>query len=129
MQIKILFLLPIATFAADCLVGRDLLEGIRSIIARDPSVPRDQIAAKPFVGSFSTIKYEDDPNLTTTAYCLTDNACGRWEAYSTPDVPLEELACNVFCFIDAHTGNYVQSSAHNIINPPPNYLSCGWETC
>lgn len=34
------------------------------------------------MGSFSTIKGRNDPHLATTCYCMTDGACGHFEAYS-----------------------------------------------
>jgi hypothetical protein len=41
-----------------------------------------------------------------TAHCSPratapqDNACGHWDAYSTTNVPLSDLSCNKFCYID-----------------------------
>lgn len=115
------------TKAEECLEGTQLLEGIRSIISRDPSVPPQEVIYKPFTGSFSTIKSDDDPALSTTKYCMTDDACGHFEAYSRPDVPLQDLSCNIFCYISKSSGNYVQSTIYSINNPPTSYLNCGWE--
>ena len=110
------------------LTGIDLLNGIRNIIAADPNVPRQEIPYKPFVGSFSTIKDENDPSLATTSYCMTDNACGHMEAYSQ-QVPLTELSCNMFCYISKE-GKYVKSNIYSVeTNPPKSYLNCGWEQC
>jgi len=126
----VLFLMTIMmTRADDCLEGQLFLDGIRSIIGADPNVPHQEVQYKPFTGSFSTIKNENDPSLQTTSYCITDNACGHWEAYSRPDVPLSELNCNSFCYISKTTGKYVKSNIYSIQNPPDSYLSCGWETC
>ena len=112
-----------------CLVGMEFLDGIRDIISVDPNVPKDQVIYKPFTGSFSTIKRNDDPSLSTTSYCMTDNACGHWNAYSEDNVPLTDLSCNSFCYIDKNTLKYVKSNLFSTGNPPPSYLSCGWETC
>lgn len=124
-----LLLLPHLAISKECLVGNEFIDGIRAIIGLDPSVPKDQIHYKPFTGSFSTIKSDDDPNLSDTSYCMTDNACGHWEAYSESNVALEKLACNKFCFIDKQSRKYVQSELFTIQHPPTHYLSCGWETC
>lgn len=115
--------------AEDGLKGLELLEGIRNIIGVDPNVSPEESHHKPFVGSFSTIHTENDPSLENTTYCMTDNACGRWDAYSRPDVPLDDLYCNSFCFIDITTKKYTKSKIYDIQNPPLNYLNCGWETC
>lgn len=109
--------------------GSSLLEGIKEIIGADPRVPRNELEYKPFVGSFSTIHSAEDPNLSTTSYCLTDNACGHFEAYSRFDVPLFLLDCNHFCFIDDQTRRYHYSDLYTTDNPPDSYLNCGWETC
>lgn len=111
-----------------CLKGHDFLEGIKTIIGADPNVPYDEVQYKPFVGSFSTIKnvYEMNSNVS---YCLTDNACGHWDAYSRPDIPLTDLDCNSFCYIPTRTERYTKSQRHTIDNPPKMYLNCGWETC
>jgi hypothetical protein len=55
---------------------------------------------KPFMGSFANVHNRDDPAFQGTGYCLTDNACGHNEAYSGPGVPLSDLQCNKFCYID-----------------------------
>ena len=123
------FTLASVVAAKDCLVGKEFIDGIREIIGMDPNVPKDELPYKPFTGSFSTMKSEDDPMLAQTSYCMTDNACGHWDAYSRPDVPLEDLSCNIFCFIDAESRRYVKSDLYTIQNPPQSYLSCGWETC
>ena len=111
------------------LYGYDLLNGIKEIIGSDPNLPRNEIDYKPFVGSFSTIKTVDDPKLLTTSYCLTDNACGHFEAYSRDDVPLYLLECDKFCYIDKNTKKYEYSEIYTVDNPPPSHLNCGWETC
>lgn len=113
----------------DRLYGQAFLDGIRTIIGADPNVPPQEVQVKPFVGSFSTIKSEDDPSLPTTMYCMTDNACGHWEAYSRPDISLQDLSCNSFCYISKSTGKFVKSEKYTTENPPPSYLNCGWETC
>ena len=115
--------------AEDCLVGRSFLQGIRTIIGADPNVPSQEVYWKPFTGSFSTIKSEQDKALQTTKYCLTDNACGHWDAYSKDNVPLTDLSCNSFCYISSQTGKYVWSKEFTVEHPPASYLSCGWETC
>lgn len=123
-------LLYISIIKADeCLVGKELLDGIRNIISADPNVPKEEIKYKPFTGSFSTIKSENDPLLESTSYCMTDNACGHWEAYSRPDVPLSELNCNNFCYISKSTRKYTKSQMFSMENPPESFLNCGWETC
>jgi len=99
--------LLVSTQSEECVEGQLFLEGIRSIIGMDPNVPHDEVQWKPFTGSFSTIKSEDDPTLATIQYCLTDNACGHWEAYSQPDVPLSDLSCNSFCYISKSSRTYV----------------------
>ena len=111
------------------LIGHDFLQGIQDIIGSDPNVPKDQIPTKPFGGSFSTIQSPDDPNLNTTSYCLTDDACGHYDAYSSRDVPLSLLGCNIFCYIDKDTREYQPSQEFDIEHPPASYLNCGWETC
>jgi hypothetical protein len=113
----------------ECYKGVMFLEGIRSIIGADPNVPQQEIQYKPFTGSFSTIGSEYDPLLLETKYCMTDNACGHWEAYSRPDVPLLDLGCNSFCYISKASGKYVPSTIYSTNNPPESYLNCGWETC
>lgn len=131
-KMKWWFLISIMAITArceECLKGHSFLEGIRSIIGVDPNVPPQEVQWKPFTGSFSTIKSEDDPALSTTTYCLTDNACGHWEAYSTNDVPLSDLACNSFCYISKNTGKFIKSNLYSPSNPPRSYLNCGWETC
>lgn len=120
---------PIARSDAEGLVGIELLNGIKAIISSDPAIPRTEIEVKPFVGSFSTIKSKEDPNLGNAAYCMTDNACGRNDAYSRSDIPLSELSCNKFCYIDTASKKYRESKMHSIQNPPRQYLSCGWSTC
>lgn len=112
-----------------CLQGLDFLYGIRSIIGVDPNVPPHEVEYKPFVGSFSTIRSADDCVLTNTSYCMTDNACGHWEAYSKYDVPLSSLSCNSFCFIPTTEQRFVKSAIYTTENPPHSYLNCGWETC
>jgi hypothetical protein len=111
------------------LVGMALYEGIKSIIGADPNLPRDQVASKPFMGSFSTIKSQDDAGMATTGYCMTDNACGHFEAYSSTGVPLSELQCNKFCYVDPSTKKFKTSQKYTVQNPPASYLCCGWETC
>lgn len=115
--------------AEDCLHGGAFLQQIRTIIGADPNVPAQERQGKPFTGSFSTVKSDDDPSLASTSYCMTDNACGHWDAYSRPDVPLSDLSCNSFCYIPVSTGRYAMSEVHTVDNPPSSYLSCGWETC
>jgi hypothetical protein len=119
----------VATQSEECVEGQSFLEGIRSIIGMDPNVPREEVQTKPFTGSFSIIKNENDPALATTKYCLTDNACGHWEAYSKDDVPLTDLSCNSFCYISKSSGKYLLSKDYTTDNPPNSYFSCGWETC
>jgi hypothetical protein len=110
------------------LMGHDFLEGIRGIIGVDPNVPPNEVQYKPFVGSFSTIANEEGlPE--NVSYCMTDNACGHWDAYSRSDVPLTDLSCNSFCYIPASTRRYTKSNRYSTDNPPPAYLNCGWETC
>lgn len=113
----------------DRLEGNEFLEGIRSIIGADPNMPQDQVFYKPLSGSFSTIHDDNDPLLHETSYCLTDNHCGHWEAYGSNNVPLSDLSCNKFCYIDRNTWKYRESVVHNVNNPPSSYLNCGWETC
>lgn len=110
-----------------CLRGEDLLHGIQAIIGQDPNLPRQELDFKPYVGSFSTYNPGDD--LSQVSYCLTDNACGHFEAYSQKGVPLSLLNCNHFCFIDAETHRFVQSQHFTPDNPPDTFLNCGWETC
>lgn len=112
-----------------CLQGLDFLHGIQAIIGVDPNVPPHEVEYKPFVGSFSTIRSADDCVLTNTSYCMTDNACGHWEAYSQYDVPLSSLSCNSFCFIPTTEQRFVKSAIYTTENPPHSYLNCGWETC
>lgn len=119
----------ITTRSEECYQGIIFLEGIRSIIGADPHVSQQEIQNKPFTGSFTTITNEYDPLLMETSYCMTDNACGHWEAYSQPDVPLSVLECNSFCYISKSTGKYVSSTIYSTNNPPASYLNCGWETC
>lgn len=111
------------------LVGYDFLQGIQDIIGSDPNLPENEIATKPFSGSFSTIRSQDDPALDTTSYCLTDQACGHWDAYSSNDVPLYLLDCNTFCYIDKDSKTYQPSLKFDTQHPPVSYLNCGWETC
>lgn len=111
------------------IIGENFLHGIQAIIGADPNVPADQVKYKPFMGSFANVKSEDDPALASTSYCLTDNACGHFEAYSQTGVSLSDLGCNKFCFIDKNSKRYVPSAKYTIQNPPKNYLCCGWETC
>lgn len=111
------------------LVGQELLESIKSIIGSDASLPRDQIESKPFMGSFANIKSKDDPNFAKTGYCMTDNHCGHMDAYSRSDVPLSDLQCNKFCYVDRQTRKYKPSTKYTAQNPPSHYLCCGWETC
>lgn len=113
----------------ECLEGVAFLDGIRMIIGADGLVPPEELHVKPFVGSFSTIQGEDDPVLASTSYCMTDNACGHWDAYSRPDVSLSDLSCNSFCYITKTNGRYVKSDRYTTNNPPSSYLNCGWETC
>jgi len=119
--------LALARSEEECYKGVVFLEGIRSIIGAD--IPQQEVQYKPFTGSFSTIKNDYDPLLVETKYCMTDNACGHWEAYSQPDVPLAELGCNSFCYISKASGKYVPSTIYSTNNPPDSYLNCGWETC
>ena len=111
------------------LSGYDFLVGIQDIIGSDPTLPRDQIGTKPFSGSFSSIQSTADSHFESTSYCLTDKACGHWEAYSRPDVPLTLLDCNTFCFIDENTRRYRESQDYTVHHPPRSFLNCGWETC
>lgn len=113
----------------ECLQGVEFLNGIRSIIGVDPNVSPQEVQYKPFVGSFSTIHSEEDTLLTSTTYCMTDNACGHWNAYSQPDVPLSDLSCNSFCYIPKSTRLFTKSAIYSPENPPSSYLNCGWETC
>lgn len=113
----------------ECLRGIEFLNGIRTIIGADPNVPPQEVQYKPFVGSFSTIKTEQDEQLSNTSYCMTDNACGHWDAYSRTDVSLSDLNCNSFCFIPTTETRFVESNLYTVDNPPPSYLNCGWETC
>lgn len=106
-----------------------LYEGVKNIIGADWAIPRDQVNAKPFMGSFSTIKSADDPLLANTGYCMTDNACGRFDAYANAGVPLSDLQCNKFCYVDANTKKFQQSQIYNMQNPPATFICCGWETC
>ena len=111
------------------LQGREFLEGIRAIIGSDPSLPRDQVETKPLSGSFATVHSAEEAEALEVSYCLTDNACGHSEAYSGTDVPLSELGCNTFCYIDTATRRYSPSKIYTVDNPPASYLNCGWETC
>jgi hypothetical protein len=129
MRYTLWFVLVQCVQAYDCLVGKDFLKGIRDIIGNDPSVSEGDVYFKPFTGSFTNIQGEDDQKIQQVSYCLTDSACGHWEAYSRTDIPLSELSCNQFCFIDSATKKYVPSSIYSPHNPPEAYLSCGWETC
>lgn len=112
-----------------CLRGTEFLHGIQTIIGADPHVSSEEVRYKPFVGSFSTIQTEQDETLFNTSYCMTDNACGHWDAYSRPDVALSDLSCNSFCYIPTTEIRFVKSSLYSPSNPPPSYLNCGWETC
>ena len=125
----LLWAMVLCVRSEECLKGRGLLEGIRSIIGTDPNVPPQEVQWKPFTGSFSTIRNEEDPALQTTQYCMTDNACGHWEAYSRPDVPLSDLSCNSFCYVSSSTRKFQKSQTYTPDHPPPSYLNCGWETC
>lgn len=111
------------------LLGGDLLAGIREIIGRDGLLSEGDLQYKPFMGSFANVKSDSDPLLASTAYCMTDNHCGHMEAYSESTVPLGELQCNKFCYIDEDTHYYKTSSLYTLQNPPDTYLCCGWETC
>ena len=111
------------------LSGSDFLNGIREIIGRDGLLSENDLQYKPFMGSFANIKSDNDPNFKGTAYCMTDNHCGHFEAYSESTVPLADLACNKFCYIDSNTNYYATSQVYTIQNPPETYLCCGWETC
>lgn len=111
------------------LTGNDFLQGIQDIIGADPNLPRNEISSKPFVGSFSTFSSKDDKHFLSVSYCMTDNACGHFEAYSRKDVPLSLLYCNKFCYIDKDSKKYVESQQYTIDHPPALYLNCGWETC
>lgn len=116
----------------ECLKGIDFLNGIKTIIGADPNVPSHEVELKPFVGSFSTIKTQEDKLFSNTTYCMTDNACGHWDAYSRQDVPLSDLNCNSFCFIPISTTTglrFMTSTTYSPENPPSSYLNCGWETC
>lgn len=115
--------------ATEGLSGIELLNGIRNIIGADNKLAPNEAEIKPFIGSFSTIKDKNDPNLSVTGYCMTDNACGRSDAYSRSDVPLSQLQCNKFCYIDLVTRKYQESKIFSIQNPPQHYLNCGWSTC
>ena len=47
------------------------------------------------MGSFSTVRNDDDPRLAGVSHCLTDTSCGHVEAYTQTDVPLALLGpCN-----------------------------------
>jgi len=107
--------------------GNDFLQGIKDIIGKDPNVSPSEVQVKPFVGSFCNVNPND--SLENVSYCMTDNACGHFEAYSQKDVPLYLLACNQFCFIDLTTRMFQTSQWFTIESPPPYYLNCGWETC
>ena len=119
----------IVTDNESALSGSDFLEGIREIIGRDGLLSSNDLQYKPFMGSFANIKSDTDPMLKETAYCMTDNHCGHFEAYSESGVPLSDLACNKFCYIDSNTKYYATSQVYTIDNPPETYLCCGWETC
>lgn len=109
------------------LMGNDFLQGIKDIIGSDPNVPKDQIDYKPFGGSFTNLDPQDD--ISYVSYCMTDKACGHFEAYSQKDVPLYLLDCNQFCYIDKISKKYESSKIYYPENPPEFYLNCGWETC
>lgn len=111
----------------NCLQGNDFLQGIKNIISNDQNLPRDEIDYKPFVGSFTNLNPNDD--LKNVSYCLTDNACGHFEAYSQKNIPLYLLNCNLFCFINQKSKKFVESKIYSIDYPPKIYLNCGWETC
>ena len=119
----------IVTDNESALSGSDFLNGIREIIGRDGLLSENDLQYKPFMGSFANIKSDNDPNFEGTAYCMTDNHCGHFEAYSESTVPLSDLACNKFCYIDSNTNYYATSQVYTIQNPPETYLCCGWETC
>jgi len=114
---------------AEGVTGYEFLQGIRDIIGSDPNLPRSEVETKPLSGSFSTLHSPEDEGLEDVSYCLTDQSCGHPEAYSIPDVPLSDLQCNKFCFIDRQTRRYAPSLLYSTDNPPPSYLNCGWETC
>lgn len=107
--------------------GYEFLQGIKDIIGADPNLPQNELDYKPFVGSFTNLRPTDD--LRNVSYCLTDGACGHYEAYAQHDVPLDVLGCNHFCFIDKNTRRFVNSRLYSTTNPPHQYLNCGWETC
>lgn len=110
------------------LTGLEFLAGIKQIIGRDGLVPTDQIDSKPFVGSFTNLSPTD--NLDNVSYCMTDDACGQSNAYSSKDVPLALLGCNDFCYIARENPTtYSISYIYTTENPPDKYLNCGWETC
>jgi hypothetical protein len=111
------------------LIGQDFFQGIKDIIGSDPLLPREQIDTKPLSGSFSNIHSVDNIHIKNVSYCLTDNACGHWEAYSQENISLNLLNCNKFCFIDKNNFVYQESLKYSIDNPPKYYLNCGWETC
>lgn len=124
-----IFLLCVLTYAEEpCLSGIEFLNGIRNIIGADPQIKPEDARYKPFVGSFSTFQ-EENQVLNSTSYCLTDNHCGHWDAYSRRDVPLQLLSCNSFCYISKDTRKFKTSSKYSITNPPSSFLNCGWETC
>jgi len=119
----------IVTDNESALSGNEFLAGIREIIGRDGLLSENDLQYKPFMGSFANIKSDSDPMLQATAYCMTDNHCGHFEAYSESNVALSDLACNKFCYIDSNTKYYATSQVYTIDNPPETYLCCGWETC
>lgn len=122
-----IYLLPISYCIEDGLKGNDFLRGIKDIIGKDPNLPRNEIDIKPYGGSFSNLNPTD--SLEDVQYCLTDNACGHFEAYSEKNVPLYLLSCNHFCYIEKTNRQFRQSEIYTIENPPLFYLNCGWETC
>ena len=109
------------------LKGYEFLQGIKDIIGKDLNVRPEEVESKPFVGSFSNLNPTD--NLDNVSYCLTDNACGHFEAYSQKDVPLYLLSCNHFCYIDPMSRTFQWSLIYTTEQPPHYYLNCGWETC
>jgi len=125
--ILLLFFFYTAWSLENCLQGNDFLNGIKNIIGNDQNLPKDEIDYKPFVGSFTNLNPNN--NLKNVSYCLTDNACGHFEAYNEKDIPLYLLNCNHFCFINQESKKFVESKIYSIDNPPKIYLNCGWETC
>jgi hypothetical protein len=113
------------------IMGLDFYNGIQRIIGKDPNVPVVEIPVKPFVGSFANVHSIDDNDIETVMYCFTDKPCNNhFDAYSRTDIPLAELDCNEFCYIDsADSDTFSPSKIYTAHNPPLFYLNCGWETC